>query len=98
MQMSSRKTRYNSFTATKTIEQISQQIVSLAIEQVRVKLQTKASARFHISVNSFKSALLQSSVLKKLKTQFTLIFLILVYRVYNKIIIYFIKLWDFKMN
>jgi hypothetical protein len=42
-------------------------IVSLAIEQVRVKLQTKASARFHISVNSFKSALLQSSVLKKLK-------------------------------
>jgi hypothetical protein len=71
MQMSSRKTRYNSFTATKTIEQISQQIVSLAIEQVRVKLQTKASARFHISVNSFKSALLQSSVLKKLKTQFT---------------------------
>jgi hypothetical protein len=41
-----------------------QQIVSLAIEQVRVKLQTKASARFHISVNSFKSALLQSSVLK----------------------------------
>jgi hypothetical protein len=69
-----------------------QQIVSLAIEQVRVKLQTKASARFHISVNSFKSALLQSSVLhKSLKTQFTLIFLILVYRVYNKIT--FIKLW-----
>jgi hypothetical protein len=59
---------------TKAIEQISQQIVSLAIEQVRVKLQTKASARFHISVNSFKSALLQSSVQKSLKTQFTLIF------------------------
>jgi hypothetical protein len=57
--VSSRKTRYNSFTATKAIEQISQQIVSLAIEQVRVKLQTKASARFHISVNSFKSALLK---------------------------------------
>jgi hypothetical protein len=54
--VSSRKTRYNSFTATKTIEQISQQIVSLAIEQVRVKLQTKASARFHISVNSFKTS------------------------------------------
>jgi hypothetical protein len=95
--VSSRKTRYNSF-ATKTIEQISQQIVSLAIEQVRVKLQTKASARFHISVNSFKSALLKFCTTKSLKTQFTLIFLILVYRVYNKIIIYFIKLWDFKMN
>jgi hypothetical protein len=64
--VSSRKTRYNSFTATKAIEQISQQIVSLAIEQVRVKLQTKASARFHISVNSFKSALLKV-LYKKLK-------------------------------
>lgn len=49
----------------KAIEQISQQIVALAIEQVRVKLQTKASARFHVSVNSFKSALLQSSTLQK---------------------------------
>jgi hypothetical protein len=37
----SSKEKYNSFTATKAIEQISQQIVSLAIEQVRVKLQTK---------------------------------------------------------
>jgi uncharacterized membrane protein len=79
----------NSFTATKkAIEQISQQIVSLAIEQVRVKLQTKAS-RFHISVNSFKSAFTQSSVLK-LKDSIHFNFLILVYRVYNKIIIYFI--------
>jgi hypothetical protein len=41
MQIVSSKEKYNSFTATKAIEQISQQIVSLAIEQVRVKLQTK---------------------------------------------------------
>jgi hypothetical protein len=92
MQIVSSKENKIQFVYSKAIEQISQQIVSLAIEQVRVKLQTKASARFHISVNSFKSALLQSSTTKSLKTQFTLIFLILVYRVYNKIIIYFIKL------
>jgi hypothetical protein len=88
--VSSRKTRYNSFTATKQLNKF-QQIVSLAIEQVRVKLQTKASARFHISV-SFKVLYFKVLYYKSLKTQFTLIFLILVYRVYNKIIIYFIKL------
>jgi F-type H+-transporting ATPase subunit b len=49
----------------KAIEQISQQIVALAIEQVRGKLQTKANGRFHVSVNSVKCASLQSSELQK---------------------------------
>nr|YP_009538406.1 CF0 subunit I of ATP synthase [Capsosiphon fulvescens]AWX64095.1 CF0 subunit I of ATP synthase [Capsosiphon fulvescens] len=49
----------------KVIEQISQQIVSHALDQVRDKLKTKADDRFHISVNTFKSALLKSALLKK---------------------------------
>lgn len=49
----------------KAIDQISQQIISLAIEQVRVKFQTKANARLHNSVNNFKNALLQRSLLQK---------------------------------
>ena len=48
----------------KVIEQISQQIVSHAVEQVRDKLKAKADPRFHISVNNFKSALLKSALLK----------------------------------
>jgi tmRNA-binding protein len=45
------KGKHNLFTTTKAIEQISQQIVVLANEQVRGKLQTKANGRFHVSVN-----------------------------------------------
>nr|YP_009367561.1 CF0 subunit I of ATP synthase [Pseudoneochloris marina]ARK14536.1 CF0 subunit I of ATP synthase [Pseudoneochloris marina] len=47
----------------KAIQQISQQIVSLALQQVRDKLRTGANARFHISVNDFKSTLFKSSLL-----------------------------------
>ena len=51
----------------KVIEQISQQIVSRALNQVRDKLKEKADSRFHISVNNFKSALLKSALLKNTK-------------------------------
>ena len=52
----------------KAIHQISQQIVSLALENVRTKLKTGSNAKFHISVNNFKSALFKSSLLTKLKS------------------------------
>jgi hypothetical protein len=73
-----KKTRYNSFTATKAIEQISQQIVSLAIEQVRVKLQTKQVPVFIFLLIALKCFTTKFCTTKSLKTQFTLIFLIFV--------------------
>ena len=48
----------------KAIQQISQQIVTLALEQVLTKFKTKGTPPFHISVNNFKSALFKSSLLK----------------------------------
>lgn len=52
----------------KAIQQISQQIVSLALEQVRQKLKKSSSnQQFHSSVNMMKVTLLKSSLLKTAK-------------------------------
>ena len=47
----------------KAIQQISQQIVSLALQQVRQKLKTGANSNFHILVNNLKIALLKNTII-----------------------------------
>lgn len=49
----------------KAVEQISKQIISLAVETVQTKLETKANKPFQIQMNTFKSAFLEQSFLKK---------------------------------
>jgi F-type H+-transporting ATPase subunit b len=50
------------FQQQKAIQQISQQIVSLALQQVRQKLKMGASAPFHVSINKSKIDLLKRSL------------------------------------